>query len=71
MAMKTKRMISVFILCLGVVITGCASLRPSAANEPALGAGEQKKKRPTPDEEAALGLLYYVVYIVGSAFGGR
>jgi hypothetical protein len=69
--MKIKRMISVFILCLGVFITGCASLRPSAANEPALGADEQKKKCPTPDEEAALGILYYVVYIVGSAFGGR
>jgi len=68
--MKLKRIISVFVLCLGVFITGCASLRPSAANEPALGADEQKKC-PTPDEQAALGLLYFVVYMVGSAFGGR
>jgi hypothetical protein len=68
--MKIKRMISVFILCLGLFTTGCASLRPSAANEPALGADEQKKC-PTPDEQAALGLLYFVFYMVGSAFGGR
>jgi hypothetical protein len=68
--MKIKRMIPVFVLCLGVFITGCASLRPSAANEPALGADAQKKC-PTPDEQAALGLLYFVVYMVGSAFGGR
>jgi hypothetical protein len=69
--MKIKSMISVFIFCLGLFITGCSSLRPSAANEPALGADEQKKNCLTPDEEAALGILYYVVYIVGSAFGGR
>jgi hypothetical protein len=69
--MKLKRLIPVFILCLGVFVTGCASLRPSAASEPALGTDEQNKKCPTPDEEAALGLLYYVVYMVGSAFGGK
>jgi len=69
--MKLKRMIPVFVFCLGMLFTGCASLRPSAANEPALGADEQKAKYPTPDEEAALGILYYVVYMVGSVFGGR
>ena len=69
--MKTKRLISTVILFVSLWLTGCASLHPSSLDNPAYEDKRPETRTTTPEEEGALVLLYWAVYIAGSAFGGK
>jgi hypothetical protein len=56
---------------MSLLLTGCASLQRSAADEPACGRNLQEQKQLKPGDEPVLDLLYYLLSMIGPAFSGR
>lgn len=69
--MKTKNVILVLLLLVSLCLTGCASLRPSAAEESTTTCNRQEQKSLKPGDDPLLDLLYYVAYGVAAALSGN
>ena len=61
----------VFAVALALLMSGCASLCPSAADQQELERGHVEQKKASEEEEALWDLLYHAVYGVGSAFSAK